>query len=154
MTDEERARRLALRYLAYQPRTVAEVRRRLARAGFDEALIETVIEELTAGGLLDDEAFSRAWVEDRASRRGLGSLRLSRELARKGVAAESIADAVSGAAEPEALRAAVELGLRRLGLTPPLDIAARRRLAGFLLRRGFAAESLEQVFADLMENTE
>ena len=93
---ERRARRAAIddpgevldaaaRYLEVRPRAVAEVRRRLADAGYRADLVELAVTRLIDLGILDDEAFGRAWVEsrDRAHPRGEAALR--RELRQKGL---------------------------------------------------------------------
>jgi len=81
----------ALRFLEVRPRSVGEVRRRLTRAGYRSELVEQAIARLIDLGILDDEAFARAWVEsrDRAWPRGERALRA--ELFRKGVPSETIA---------------------------------------------------------------
>src|SRR5439155_745738 len=62
----------AARFLETRSRSTAEVRRRLATAGYRPGLVDEAIERLAAQRYLDDEAFARSWVEsrDRARRRG------------------------------------------------------------------------------------
>ena len=64
---------------------MAEVRRRLGRAGYRTELIDGAITRLTELGMLDDQAFGRAWVESRDRARPRGEIALRRELALKGV---------------------------------------------------------------------
>jgi regulatory protein len=75
----------AARFLEARSRSVAEVRRRLGRAGYRPELVEGAIVRLTELGMLDDEAFGRAWVESRDRARPRGEIALRRELALKGV---------------------------------------------------------------------
>jgi regulatory protein len=75
----------AARFLEARSRSVAEVRRRLTQAGYREDLIEGAIQRLGDLGMLDDEAFGRAWVESRDRARPRGEIALRRELALKGV---------------------------------------------------------------------
>jgi SOS response regulatory protein OraA/RecX len=81
----------AARLLEGRARSVAEVRRRLTGSGFRPELVEGVIERLLDLGLLDDEAFARAWLasRDRAHPRGERALRS--ELLAKGIAQSTIA---------------------------------------------------------------
>ena len=67
----------AARFLEPRARSVAEVRRRLTGAGYRADLVDGVIERLLEFGMLDDEAFARAWVEsrDRARPRGERAIR-------------------------------------------------------------------------------
>ena len=55
----------AARFLEVRSRSVVEVRRRLGRAGYRAELVEGAIIRLTELGMLDDEAFGRAWIESR-----------------------------------------------------------------------------------------
>jgi regulatory protein len=75
----------AARFLEARSRSVAEVRRRLGRAGYRTELVESAITRLTEIGILDDTAFGRLWVESRDRARPRGEIALRRELALKGV---------------------------------------------------------------------
>jgi regulatory protein len=75
----------AARFLEARSRSVAEVRRRLGRAGYRTDLVEGAIARLGELGILDDAAFGRAWVESRDRARPRGEIALRRELALKGV---------------------------------------------------------------------
>jgi regulatory protein len=149
MDELDEAREVALKYLDYAARTSVEVRRRLARSGFDEETMEAVVAELERAGLLDDARFSRDWVADRAGRKRLGRERLVAELRRKGVGREIAEAAVAGMDREAETTAARELARKRLGSDDPADSAVRRRLAAFLQRRGYDWETIEQVFSRL-----
>jgi regulatory protein len=75
----------ALRFLEARARSEAEVRRRLTTAGYRSELVDGAIVRLVELGILDDEAFARAWVESRDRARPRGERALRRELAIKGV---------------------------------------------------------------------
>lgn len=81
------------RFLEARPRSVAEVRRKLARLGYQPALVAGAVERLAELGFLDDEAFARAWVESRDRAKPRGEHALRRELQLKGVD-KAIVDAV------------------------------------------------------------
>jgi regulatory protein len=85
----------AARFLEVRPRSVDEVRRRLRDAGYRLDLVVAAIERLTDLGMLDDEAFARAWVESRDRARPRGERALRSELRRKGVV-DSIVTEVLG----------------------------------------------------------
>ena len=128
----------ATRFLAYRPRSLAELQSRLSRRGFDDETQQAVLAKLTEQGLIDDAAFARYWAENRASF-SPRSRRLTRlELQRKGVARE-VVDSVVGTIDDAGsayLAATARLGsLRRLDET-----VFRRRLGDYLKRRGFSYE--------------
>ena len=131
----------ALRLLSHRPLSRAEMRRRLCRRfGPDE--VEIAIATLEDRGLLDDQAFAKLWTEQRQRNRPRGVSAIRWELLRMGVAREVADEALEGIDEEEmALRAARKIQSR-------LDLADhnsfRGTLAGYLRRRGFAADTVRR----------
>lgn len=80
-----------LRFLEARQRSVAEVRRRLTQAGYREELVTGAIDRLGDLGILDDDAFARAWVESRDRAHPRGEHALMVELRQKGVDATIVA---------------------------------------------------------------
>lgn len=146
---QERAHEIALRFLRYRPRSEREVADHLRRKGFDAQTVEAVLERLRRVGLVDDRAFARFWVENRAAFRPRGRTALQAELRRKGVPPAIIQEVLAEASPDEralALRLARERARRLRGLDPR---TLRRRLAGYLLRRGFDGELVMEVLQAL-----
>ena len=152
--EKSRARHYSLDFLGYRARSVWEVRDRLSRRGHDEAIIEEVIGELCREGLLDDEDFALRWARDRMRTKPVGERLLRRELQLKRVDDEII-DRVAAETyqdlSPE--RLAGELLRSREGRYRRLEArTARRRMADFLLRRGFGRsvvwEAVDQVLGE------
>ena len=83
--DPEVVLEAAARFLEARSRSIAEVRRRLTTAGYRSELIDGAIARLTDLGMLDDEAFARAWVESRDRARPRGERALRDELRLKGI---------------------------------------------------------------------
>lgn len=132
----------ALGFLGYRPRSHAEVEAYLRRRKASPAVAKTVITRLTSAGLVDDDAFARYWVENRESFRPRGRRSLRFELRRKGVP-DTVVDSATGEIDEadSAYRAAHDRAQR----LSSLDYAVfRRRLAGFLQRRGFYYEVVKE----------
>ena len=132
----------AVRYLAYRPRSEAEMKERLYRRGFTEENINAVVAKLKEKGLLDDIYFAQFWKDNRETF-SPRSQRLTRmELKRKGVA-DSVIEQITGSADDEdsAYRAASGKA-SRLPLTDYQSF--RRRLEGYLRRRGFDYEIINR----------
>ena len=123
----------AARFLEVRPRSVDEVRRRLRDAGYRLDLVTAAIERLTDLGMLDDEAFARAWVESRDRARPRGERALRSELRRKGVD-NSIVTEVLGARD-----AGFGGGDAPDGGEAPAERADDSAAARLLARRGAAA---------------
>ncbi len=80
----------ALHFLSYRPRSSAEVRQNLSKRGISESLIDETVNRLQEAGLVNDEAFARAWVENRNTFRPSGKPALRMELRRKGLSDEIV----------------------------------------------------------------
>ncbi|MEX2581798.1 MAG: RecX family transcriptional regulator [Gemmatimonadota bacterium] len=147
-----RARDAALHLLSYRQRTERELRDRLMRKGYDAETVDSCAQQLKNSGLLNDEAFARAFIRDRIRARPSGRGRLRAELRSKGVAseiAESLLDdalASGDDSELELARRAAGRFKRRKGEEA---IRAKRRLYGFLSRRGFTADVIRSVSDEL-----
>ena len=144
-----RARDSALRLLRVRPRSVAELRQRLSRKGFNPLLVEEVLAFLRRLGYLDDLSFARAWVRGRMNSRPRSRRLLMRELRQKGVDEETIAqavDAVGEDAEAESCRMLAEKRARQLKDVSPER--ARLRIAAFLKRRGYRTAHIMNALQD------
>jgi regulatory protein len=144
--DPEVVLAAALRFLEARARSAAEVRRRLLRAGYREELVDGAIERLAELGVLDDEAFARAWVESRDRARPRGERALRSELAKKGIDRQLTDDVldVRETENPDADAAAARRVLERhaSALARVADPRARRQRAYALLARsGFDSET-------------
>jgi regulatory protein len=146
----------ALGFLGYRPRSQAEVEAYLARRRSSPAATQSVITRLTAAGLVDDDAFARYWVENRESFRPRGRRALRFELRRKGVADAVVESAMSEIDERESAYRAAQNRAKRLS---SLDYQVfRRRLGGFLQRRGFdyeiVKETVDRLWRELRDSRE
>lgn len=135
----DEARRRALRFLRTRCRSRAEVERRLARYGYDRALIAGVVAALTVEGWLDDDAFAAAYVRDRCALRPRGKKVIAAELRRLGVADEVALAALAanyGPDEEELARRA--LGNRGASMMRRGSLPGKKAVCAFLARRGFS----------------
>lgn len=144
-TDPEAAAHLAaLRLLDRRRRTESELRGKLVEQEHAPEAIEAVLRRLLAAGLVNDRAYAEAYVRDGISLRGHGRQRLGRDLRRRGIAA-SLVEQVLDEQYPRDDEAAValELARKRAGRMAALEPEqARRRLAGYLERRGLNARAV------------
>jgi len=165
--DPEVVLEAAARFLEARSRSVAEVRRRLGRAGYRPELVEGAIARLTELVMLDDEAFGRAWVESRDRARPRGEIALRRELALKGVdramvdelLAERRDGAPTAADDGEAVSVDLAAARRLLArneraLGRVADPRVRRQRAYALLaRNGFDPDTCRQASGELVERS-
>lgn len=87
---DARALAKALYFLSFRPRSEKEVRERLTRDEWPLEVIDRVIEQLRAGGALNDAQFAADYVTGRSLSKPRGGRMLKMELSRKGVGKEEI----------------------------------------------------------------
>jgi regulatory protein len=138
----------ALNLLAFRARSARELQRRLEQKGVTRERAERVIAKLRDLGLVDDADFARQLTRSKlyagASRR-----RVHQELFKRGVSREVADAAVEQVTEDEGLGddASIERVARKKWRTlVELDtVTRRRRLYGFLARRGFDADDVSRM---------
>ncbi|TDC68129.1 regulatory protein RecX [Actinomadura sp. GC306] len=138
-TDPEgAAREICLRMLSRSPRTRSQLADALRRKEVPDDVAERVLARFTDVGLIDDEAFAKAWVQSRHTGRGLARQALAHELRRRGVANDTVNDAVE-ALDPDREEATARaLVARKLPSTRSVPADKRmRRLVGMLARKGY-----------------
>lgn len=151
-TQYLKAKNAALRLLTHRPRSEAEVRRRL-QDRFASEVIDGALSDLRQLGLLDDAAFAREWRAQREKFRPRGSGLIRQELQRLGVDREVIRDVL---ADFDAAANAYQAGSKYAAKLPVEDaVAFRRKLGGYLHRRGFDGEvvgqTVERIWRELFD---
>ena len=144
-----KARESAIRLLSYRDRSVAEVRRRLIGDDFPEDIVDQVIDQLSRGGLLDDEKFSRDWVKARTIAKPMGRTRLAWELRAKGVDVPAVEEALESLDENAEYELALSLARKKAEKSDTGDRAFRTRTAAFLRRRGFGWNAIARALDEL-----
>ena len=144
----------ALDALARRARSRVELSRWLKQREFTDEQIAPACDKLEALGLLHDEEYARAFARSRlAPGRGMGPRRVAAELARRGVARGTV-DAImreleddGTADEASSIDAVAARKLRTMqGLEREV---VKRRLYGFLARRGFSGGAIRTVLNKL-----
>ena len=140
----------ALHFLAARDRSQAEVSNRLLRLGFNTEVIEAAVARLQEQGYVDDERFAESFVH-KGLHSGWAERRIKVEMLRRGLERELVERALAAVSENEELAKACDETLmnmvrRRFSKQFALDpVMAERRLAGFLARRGYNWDLIEQV---------
>ena len=144
--ESAEALRIGLRYLSVRPRSRREIELRLRRDSISSAAIESTVARLVELNYLNDADFAAAFSRDRIRLRPCGTRQMRSELLSRGV---SRSDAEAGirtamndenVTEDELLeRVASARAARLAGADREV---ARRRLFGYLARRGFSLASV------------
>jgi regulatory protein len=149
-----RAREVALDVLARRELCSGEVATRLLRAGISEGVASATIGWLEERGYVDDRRFVVAYAADRV-KAGWGRRRIVGELIRKGlerdmVAGEALNALLGQQGVVDAVEQVLPLVTRRFAgqlISEPED--ARRRISGYLARRGHDWETIAAVLRAL-----
>lgn len=134
----------ALGLLVRREHSRQELTRKLQARGIADEEAQAAVERMSQAGWQDDSRFACALARTRAAA-GHGPLRIRAELATHGLEAAAIEAAFAALAESggdDWAARARELLVRRHGSPGHLDLAAQRKAADFLLRRGFDGDSI------------
>jgi regulatory protein len=140
----------ALKALGQRAHSATELRQKLSRRAASPADVAATMNKLREYGLTDDKKFSEAFATSRLQNRGLGQLRVLRDLQAKrvasSIAAEAVQKAYSETDESELIEAFLQKKYRNTDLAvffkeeKNLASAYRRlRTAGFSTRGSLAA---------------
>ena len=140
--------------LGRRARSAHELERWLLQRGFERADVADAVSRLTEIGALDDSQFARAFTRSKALTKGMSRRRLQQELSRRGVTREMADAAIADVMDEESVdeRQLLEATARKKwGVLKGLDPdAAKRRLYGFLARRGYSGEDVAMVVRKLI----
>ncbi len=149
------ARRKAVNYCAGKCRAKREVVSKLRELKFDDALIERVIENVRDMSLINDREVAKRGVK-RSKRLRVGPNKLKAELTAKGIDRESAEEELAELRDPEwQAREAMSLARKRLARLKEKPLNERRRkIADYLMRRGFDGEIVGDVVNELLSGRE
>lgn len=147
----ETAYQRALNFLSYRLRSITEVERNLIKHETDQHIISRTIQRLIDKKYLDDEEFAIRWVENRGEFRPRGTHMLRSELRQKGVSSKNIEAALLNLDEWELAYKAASLRAPRLKMKGWEEF--RRKMYGYLARRGFNYENLSEIVSMVWEET-
>lgn len=114
----------------------------ITRKGVSVELTERVLQRLVDKGYVNDESFTRYWVENRNQRKGISRRKLEAELRAKGIGTEVIASAMQKYPRDEKseLRKIIEKKSRRYD--------DRNKLIAYLARQGFSYEDIQTALSE------
>lgn len=123
----------------------------LSREGFSREGINTSIEDLEKAGFIKDKTFAQNWIRRREKSNPRGKEMLKLELVDKGVALSTINQVLSNIDPNRELDTALQLAEKQVKRYKSLEPhVAKRRLHGFLARRGFSYNTVGQVMHKIL----
>ena len=137
---------------ALKPKTYtkSEMERQLEREGFSADAIETSIAELIRSGHIRDRKYAENWIARRQKSNPRGKTLLKRELVDKGIDRETAEQVIATVETEDETTVALEIAQKRAKQYKRLPThVAKRRLHGFLARRGFGSDVVRQVLEQI-----
>lgn len=138
----------AISLLSRREHSRAELRRKLAPHSDDADSLEALLDDLERGNWLSQERFAESLLHRRAARHGWR--RILQELRQHELPDETLADAAEKLQATEYERAK-EVWRKRFG-TPPADAKEYARQLRYMGTRGFTADSVRRVLAEVDSN--
>ncbi|MEO7368125.1 MAG: regulatory protein RecX [Gemmatimonadaceae bacterium] len=141
----------SLNLLSARAYTARNLRRKLVQKAFDPADIETTMGRLIASRLIDDARFASEYARQKLTIGGTSSRRVEQELQKRGISREIARDAVGSVIDEESIdtsASADRAAKKKFKSLAGLDVETqRRRLFGFLSRRGFDIDDVKRAVA-------
>ncbi|MCW9014586.1 MAG: recombination regulator RecX [Gammaproteobacteria bacterium] len=125
----------AVAMLARREHSVFEVKRKLRQKNFEDAEIDSIIEQLQANNLLSEERFTESYINMR-KRRGYGPLRIAQELKERGIETD-LYEPFLDRTNQEWHNIMQQQYLKKYGDQPAAEYAEKARRAKHLQSRGF-----------------
>ena len=144
----------ALTLLVRREHSRQELTRKLQARGIADAEAAAAVERMAQAGWQDDSRFACSLARARSAA-GYGPRRIRAELASHGleaVAVEAAFAALADAGDDDWAAHARDLVCRRHGRPEHLDLRTQRKVADFLLRRGFDGDSIRAALRDLPDD--
>ncbi len=152
------AKRIALAFLNYRARSEKEIRDRLKREDIPEGVTTRVLEFLGEYGLVNDGAWSKAFVNDKLNRKPVSAKQLEIALSQKGVSKEVIGQTLeelnSRQTDEERAMLAAEKRWQRILRTESDARKQKQKLYTFLASRGFSFAIIEQTYKQIAPGVE
>ena len=147
--DEElsNAKKYVYTILARRMYSTNEIRKKLKEQGYTDEIIDNVISMMEGYGYLNDKTFAEEWIQSRRLNNPKGKIVLKRELAQKGIEGDIIEEAFNQSFD-ESQQSEIALDMARRKSRSYINddpISARRKLQGYLIRRGFDFETVRNV---------
>ena len=142
----------ATKLLGMRLHSRSELRRKLVRGEYGDAVIDGVLDDLARMGYVDDQRFAKTKALSAAQHKHHGKRRAMVELMKSGVERETANRAVEDVYEQtDSLALARQLVAKQTPRLRKLDpLVARRRIVGMLQRRGFDYDTIRPVIDEVL----
>lgn len=152
--EQYRAYVLAIAYLGAKPRTRKQIEQYLMRKLFEETNIQYALDRLEREHIVDDEEYARQFAAGRLRNSLKGRLWIKQELQQRGVSKETASEATNALDRETELIAANSAAAKKWRSLKGETFERKRKLMGYLLRRGFPGDIVKEAIKSIDTNEE
>lgn len=152
--EQYRAYVLAIAYLGAKPRTRKQIEQYLMRKLFEETNIQYALDRLEREHIVDDEEYARQFAAGRLRNSLKGRLWIKQELQQRGVSKETASEATNALDSETELIAAKSAAAKKWRSLKGETFERKRKLMGYLLRRGFPGDIVKEAIKSIDTNEE
>ena len=138
------------KYCAYQERCVKDVRDKLKTFDIPEEEKQKILAYLLDNRFVNDERFAKAFVRGKINQSGWGLNKIRFHLVQKGIAKETIDEALSQTDEEAYRQRLIDiLQAKAKTVKAASDFEKKRKLAAYAMQKGFEGSLVWEVLKDL-----
>jgi regulatory protein len=142
-----------LRRLNSRARTRSELAKELREKSFSDDVATEALDRLEEVGLINDDDFAKTWVSSRHKSKGLAGGVLRQELRKKGIADDTVVEALGEISQEEEYESAMKLAAKKYRALQREDRDTQiRRLVGFLARKGYPSNLCYRVAKEIVSD--
>lgn len=139
----------SLNLLSHGMKTEKQIKDYLINKGFEQRVVDIVLQKLKGYNYVDDMSYAKAYVEQ--NKKTKGAFRIKQELYLKGICDEIIQEALLNLSQDETIKNALVVA-KKFVKDAQLDEKTKTRLTRHLLSRGFSFGVVNSVLSELKAN--
>ncbi|MEO0155683.1 MAG: RecX family transcriptional regulator [candidate division WOR-3 bacterium] len=143
--EKQKIKQRAYRLLRYRSRSIAEMRDRLKKLGYEPEIVEEVVHELVEEGILNNHKFAREFVSDYTNLKPRGNIFIVNELKKKKVDDAYIKEILKERDEKNLIRKIIE---KKFSNFDKKDQKQKARIIRYLSYRGFTPQAIYDVLGE------
>ena len=151
-SDIERAKSRAINYISGKLKTKYEVRLKLKENGFEEDVIDEVLDILEKEEYLNDKVYCEIFIEDKKKLNGYGKNKIKSLLIQKGISKNIFEDFLNEFEYDEEFDNALKMGIKKLELLSNEEdnFKKKQKIINYLTYRGFGFDVINDVLKEIL----
>lgn len=143
--EKEYLKQRAYRLLRYRNRSIAEMKDRLTKLGYEPDIVEMVITELKEEGILDDQKFVKGFASEYTELKPKGNIFILRELRKKKVTQSLIEEIIKERDEKSIIKNMLQ---KKFPDYDKNDLKQKTKIIRYFLSRGFTLRAVYEVLGE------